>query len=57
MSREEEQARAVDLPPNDERGRAGENLRKAYPIEESSCFAQLLRDIDEVCSSRNPPSE
>ena len=26
----------------------GDSFRRAYPVDESACFTQLLRDIDEA---------
>lgn len=52
MSRNAKELGAANLSQTDEHIRQGENFRKAFPIDESSCFAQLLRDIDKVYRSR-----
>ncbi len=52
MSGDREHSKGVISPPRDELGRARENLRKAYPIDESSYLAELLRDIEEAYRQR-----
>ena len=47
-SRNPQGAQSRNVPVREGRERTGENLRKAYPVDESSLFAELLRDIDEA---------
>lgn len=52
MTGDREQSKGRTSPPCDERGRAGDNFRKAYQLDESSYLDELLGDIDEAYRKR-----
>jgi hypothetical protein len=44
----EERIVAVGLPTNGDVERLGENFHRLWPIDETPCFSDLLRSIDEA---------